>query len=98
MIRTPFWGSAFAGLALLLLGPPAAATASSVSSVGLPLDLNSVGSGNLLTLLTLQASPTESGAVTWSGTSDVRTGNATPQSFTRTVAELKGIGIEGNSF
>jgi len=98
MIRTPPRGSALAGLAFLFLGLPTIASAGSVSSVGLPVDLESVGSGNILTLLTLQATPTESGSVTWNGSADVRTGNATAGSFTRSVAELRNIGIEGHSF
>ena len=98
MVRPSLRGPALAGLTLAFFGLVSPAPASSVNSVGLPLDLTSIGSGSMLTLLTVQASPTESGAVTWNGAADVRTGNATPQSFTRSVAELKAIGIEGNSF
>src|SRR4051794_36110132 len=98
MARPPLRGLALAGLALTFFGLGSPAGASSVTSVGLPLDLTSVSSGSLLTLLTVQASPTESGSVVWNGTTDIRAGNATPQSFTRSVAELKAIGAEGNSF
>lgn len=98
MTRTTRWGSAIAGLAIALFGPTAVATAASVSSIGLPLDLETIGPGNMLTLLTVQANVNESGAVTWNGTSDVRTGDATPQSFTRSTMELRGLGITGRSF
>jgi hypothetical protein len=98
MLRNPLRGSACAGLTLLFFGLPSLATAGSVSSLGLPLDLTSVGSGNVMTLLTVQANGIETGSVTWNGSTDVRTGNATPDSFTRTVAELRGLGINGSSF
>jgi hypothetical protein len=98
MIRTPPRGPALAGLALIFLSFSPTSQAGSVSSVGLPIDLATLGSENLMTLLTVQASPTESGAVSWNGAVDVRSGNALPQSFTRTVADLRGLGINGRSF
>ena len=98
MTRNPLQGSAVAGLAIALFGFPATLFASSVSSIGLPLDLETVGAGNMLTLLTVQANVSESGAVTWNGSSDVRAGDAAVQSFTRTTVELRGLGINGRSF
>jgi len=98
MVRIPSWGPAFFGLVLFFAAATSVSQASSVTSVGLPLDLASIDPGSLLTLLTVQASPTESGGVAWNGSTDVRSGNALPQSFTRTVAELRGLGVSGRSF
>jgi hypothetical protein len=98
MTRTLKCGAAWAGLAFAFLGLPADSNGASVSSLGLPLDLETIGPSNLLTLMTLQANLNESGAVTWNGSTHVRTGDATAQSFTRTTAELRGLGITGRSF
>jgi len=98
MVRMPSGGPAFFGLVLLFLGAPSVSQAGSVTSLGLPLDLASIDPGSLLTLLTIQASPTEAGGVAWNGAADVRTGNASAQSFTRSVAELRGLGVNGRSF
>jgi hypothetical protein len=98
MARYPSWGPAFFGLALTLFGATSVSHAGSVASVGLPLDLGSMAPDSLLTLLTVHANPTEWGGVAWNGVTDVRSGNATPQSFTRTVADLRGLGINGRSF
>ena len=98
MTRTFRWGSAVAGLTIALFGSTSVSSAGTVSSIGLPLDLETIGPSNLLTLLTVQANVNESGAVTWNGSTHVRTGDATAQSFTRTTAELRGLGITGRSF
>ena len=98
MHRTLLQGSALAGLAIALLGFPTTLLAGSVSNVGLPLDLETLGADKMLGLLTVQANVNESGAVTWNGSADVRGGDAVLQSFTRTTVELRGLGINGRNF
>ncbi|MBX6314776.1 MAG: PEP-CTERM sorting domain-containing protein [Isosphaeraceae bacterium] len=73
------------------------ASAGTISFVG-PIDLSGTGLGNVLTTLVLQANDMESGSVSWNGSSDVTTGDAKPNSQTRTVAELTAAGISASNF
>ena len=51
------------------------------------------GIGNVPTILVLQNDGTEAGAIAWSGSADVASGNAKPQSRTWSVTQLSTIGI-----
>jgi hypothetical protein len=97
MFCNPLRVSVSAGLGLALLCFPGSASAGSVSSVGLPIDLTSYPM-TMATALTVQGGPNEYGGVSWNGSADVRLGDATAQSFTRTVAELRDLGINGRTF
>jgi hypothetical protein len=57
------------------------------------------GFGNVLSSLSVHQNVTEYGSVSWNGSANVVTDNATsPQSQTQTVAALKGIGITATNF
>ncbi|MEX0677468.1 MAG: hypothetical protein WD063_10365 [Pirellulales bacterium] len=58
------------------------------------VDEKGSGYGNVLTILGVQANPSEYGAVLWNGSSDDKTGDAVNQSNTRTVEQLLDEGID----
>jgi len=58
------------------------------------VDEQGTGFGNVLTVLGLQATPSEFGSVLWNGAVDVLTDDATNQSETQTVADLVLAGID----
>jgi len=60
---------------------------------------NGTGIGSVPTVLAMQATTgtTETGAVSWDGTSDVETGDAKSQSQTWSVGDLIGLGINGTT-
>ena len=62
------------------------------------VDEQGTGFGNVLTVLSLQATPSEFGSVLWDGVSDVLIGDYTNQSQTRTVTELSSAGIDETNF
>jgi PEP-CTERM motif len=61
---------------------------------GTQVDQNGTGFGNVLTILSVQATSSEFGSVLWDGGSDVESDDATNQSQTRTVAQLLAAGID----
>lgn len=71
-------------------------SAATVSFDGSTAAFGGTGFGNVLNLLTVQNNNSEWGTIGWDGTQETRTGNAKPNSSTRTVATLQSNGIAGN--
>lgn len=63
-----------------------------------PTSQSGTGFGNVLNVLTLHATPQEAGSVLWQGSGDLRSGDATNQSQTRSVAELTAAGVGALDF
>lgn len=82
---------------LSVLCSPVVGFAASVSFSG-PVDVTGAGFGNVLSVLALQGNGFESGAVSWNGSVDVRSGDAKPFSQTRTVAEFTSAGARSADF
>jgi len=82
-------------LAMICAGEwlPRAADAGIVYT-GNEVDQSGTGFGNVLTILAVQATPSEFGSVLWDGNDDVEAGDAANQSQTRTVSELLAAGID----
>ena len=88
-------------LLLLVLGTLQPASASLVFQK--EIDLGATGLGNVLTVLTIQNSPSESGCVSWNGTVDVIGGTCpggiaagdektgAGQTLTRAISEVTGL-------
>ncbi|MEO7192108.1 MAG: PEP-CTERM sorting domain-containing protein [Vicinamibacterales bacterium] len=73
----------------------AVSTTAEAASITFANETFSTGSGlgNVPTVLVIQSSPTETGAVAWTGTADSLTGDAKSQSRTWSVSNLADIGI-----
>jgi len=83
-------------LAVLSLGSVMSAQAGTITySTTNTLDLRGTGFGTRLTILSLQATPTESGATTFIAPNG--TGDSTSQDSLLSIAQLQGIGIASAS-
>lgn len=87
-------------LSLVLIAVvPTMATAGSIVRNG-TTDQSGTGNGAILSVLGLQATPSEWGSVTWNGTTDVKTGDATSsptQTSTRSVQDMLNVGINATN-
>ncbi|HEX7174237.1 MAG TPA: PEP-CTERM sorting domain-containing protein [Pyrinomonadaceae bacterium] len=84
----------FSVTAALLVGLGTATVRADEIYFSEPTSAQGTGFGTVLTVLTLHATPNESGSVSWNGATDVRTGHATNQSQTYSFTQLINSGIE----
>ena len=91
LLRAVFFGVA-------CLGPCLHGAWGDIIFTNTQVDEQGTGFGNVLTVLSLQATPSEFGSVLWDGVSDVLIGDYTNQSQTRTVTELSAAGIDDSNF
>ena len=84
-----------AAVAILGLGSAATAKADGVVIVGGVVHLSGTGFGTRLTVLSVQATPNETGSTTF--VAPTGTGDSTNQDALRSIAELQAIGITGTS-
>jgi hypothetical protein len=91
LLRAAFFGAA-------CLGPYLHSASGEIIFTNTQVDEQGTGFGNVLTVLSLQATPSEFGSVLWDGVSDVLIGDYTNQSQTRTVTELSAAGIDDSNF
>lgn len=82
--------------ALVALGSTLSVKADEIQFVG-TTDTQGTGFGTVLTLLTLHATPNESGSVVWTGLATVTSGDATNQSNTYSFTQLLAAGFAGAS-
>ena len=83
-----------AGTTILVGSSALAATITFIGEVS----QQGTGFGTVESLLSLQASPNESGSVTWNGSSDVLTGDAVGSSGTQTAITVAGAGGDASGF
>jgi PEP-CTERM motif len=82
-------------LVLISVGSAATAKADGTILIGNQIHLTGTGFGTRLTVLSLQANGSESGATTFANPTG--TGDSTNQDALRSIAELQAIGITGTS-
>ena len=83
----------FSLAAALLVGLGTATVRADEIFFSAPTAANGTGFGTVLTTLTLHATPNEAGSITWNGSADVGTGDATNQSHTYSFTDLINSGI-----
>jgi hypothetical protein len=84
-------------LLIACLAPAGISTSAVITFEG-PSAQNGTGFGAVLNVLSLQNRPQESGSIIREAGTDVRTGDATNQSQTRTVGEILAAGVDPTDF